>query len=376
MIAALAVASLLAGGTAPCAPDPSAQPVTARVVERWRPGRIVETAVVACDRRSGRTTVLRRARLVSPLRGPERGRSLEAASAAGRRVAWVERRIRRRVMTGRVAVSIVRRDGASTVLRERRVGRTRQWAELDVALTTRGELAWLAGDRLVVERPGRRPRVVARGELYGLGVDDDRTLRWLDHVEMRFLDLRPWPAGTCPERSRHRRVAATDQLVVTEARYGTPEESARVVRACVRATGADRVIALGNDALGFGTSAIVAGISGPWVVVVSGRHSRYEGCVEARVEAIHAGTGAEGRAAVLPWCRSTPSVDDPAVVTDGGIPAWIVREPARSALLAAGPDGTAVELDAAGPAGLSALTADGPRVRWLHDGAPRAAELG
>jgi hypothetical protein len=237
MIAALVVASLLAGGPAPCAADPSAPPTTARVVERWHPGRILETAVVACDRRSGRSTVLRRAWLFSPLRGRSQGRVLEAASAAGRRVAWAERRIRRRVTTGRAAVSVVRRNGTATVLRERRVLRTGRWAELDVALTTRGELAWLAGERLVVEHPGRRPRVAARGEFYGLGVDDDRTLRWSEDGDLRFLDLRPWPAGTCP-------------------------------------------------------------------------------------------------------------------------------------------DGSAIELDVAGPVGLSALTADGPRVRWLHDGAPRAAEIG
>jgi hypothetical protein len=90
---------------------------------------------------------------------------------------------------------------------------------------------------------------------------------------------------------------------------------------------------------------------------------------------VNAVDGTRRRTAV--GCRSDwPLLSDmPMVVTESGAPAWILRYRDRSAVATTRGD-FLVELDSAGRDGLSDLTAEGTVVRWLHDGEPRAADLG
>ena len=61
-------------------------------------------------------------------------------------------------------------------------------------------------------------------------------------------------------------------------------------------------------------------------------------------------------------------------VTERGVAAWIADRDGVQRLLAASPGGGVSELDR-GPSGsIAALAADGTRIRWTRDGAPRSAE--
>jgi hypothetical protein len=260
-------------------------------------------------------------------------------------------------------------------LRERRVFAGRRFSWVEVVLSSSGELAWLTGGRVLFARGGGRARVVARNATDGLALEDDRTLRWFSYSEaLDFFDLRPWRGRGCPRRERYREVAASEAVVVTEAYY---DDSYHIVRACVRRNRNDPVIAQ-FIAIVDGDYGEVLGATGRWVAIRKLLISRYEGCVLERVVPFDAVAHERGRAAEIPACDSArrPQKEEPVVVTQGGVPAWIVRTPDRSAVFATGPEpGSVVELDAAGPGGITGLVADGRLVRWLHDGVPRVADL-
>lgn len=348
------------------------------LVER-RPG-VVRTTAVACD--GDRRVVVRRARL---RRRPLGGRRITAVSQAGRRVAWAERqhggaRLRAWVHVARIARGRAERVHRRLVLR--RNPYRHMLPPLDVVLTSRGELAWLAGWHVRVASIRGRARVVARDGEHGLGLEDDRTLRWWayedaprtyeDETRLRFLDLRPWPRGRCPDRRRFRLVAESADLVVTRAHYDSTflDTYVDVFRACARGTRSDPVVLESSGDSRGGDVAEVIGISDPWIAFRRELHSR-AGCEWLTVEAVNGLTGAAGQSATFTECEST----DTAVVTERGIPAWITSTTERSAVHAAGQDGV-IELDSAGRDGLSDLTFEGTVVRWLHDGEPRAADLG
>jgi hypothetical protein len=146
-----------------------------------------------------------------------------------------------------------------------------------------------------------------------------------------------------------------------------------VIRACVRATGADPVIAQAGGSSASNETMTVAAIRDPWIVLVRTSSNRYHTCAPTVIEVIDPIGARAGRGAWLS-CDRGPRPGSPTVVTDGGAPAWIERGAERSSLFTTRGDG-AVELDAAGPDGLTGLAAEGSTVRWLHDGAPRSAVL-
>jgi hypothetical protein len=371
MIAAALIAAALGAGPGQCA-----EPVTReRRVERVAGARVVRTAVVACS--SGRRVVVRRARWVDPA-GPKppRGRLLKDPAAAGGRVAWGEARRGPRRVVARVAVSRIR--GARAEPPHERIvyrGAPRfGLPELRVVLTTRGEVAWLTGGRVWVARGEGRARVVARDAYFELELEDDRVLRWRRDAGVHFTELRPWRGPGCPRRDRYRVVAENAEIVVSEAFYADDLEENHVIRACVRATGDDPVLHQFVRVLD-GDSGVVWGVSGQWVLLVADCVIRRDDCGPERILPIHAATRRRGRTALLSDPARSPQRGEPIVATAGGIPAWTVRDATRSAVLSAARDGSLVELDAAGPAGITGLVADGAAVRWLHDGVARSAVL-
>jgi hypothetical protein len=266
--------------------------------------------------------VVRRARLV---RG--RGTRIRKVLGAGARVAWIESR------------------GATDEVRVRRIA-------------------------------GGRVRLVGHGDVAYLRLDDGRTLRWWDwdRETWRFHDLRPWRG--CPSRSHFTAVAESVEVVAYEGDYGFEGDPVDIVRVCVRATGYDPVVARAFMSVGNGTTLTVVGVDREWVVLVRFSSDRYSGCGAAYVEVVDAGSLAAGRGAGLQDCDAAriPVRGAPLVVTEQGAPAWIVRDAAGSRLVTAAGNGT-IELDSGGPDSLTGLVAEGPAVRWLHDGAPRSIVL-
>ena len=330
------------------------------------PMRVYRSRVVACA--GNRSFVVREALLRRPSSSLRSGRELTSAWAAGRWIAWAEVRYANGRSTGIVGVNRGRR----TVYRRVVLRAGPRYQEVSVVITTRGELAWAAEGRLGMTRVGaRRARTIARDVSPPLRLEDDRTVRWwADYDALAYADLRPWPGRGCASRTRFRVIAESERLRVTMAQYRIGEyDSASAVRACVRETGADPVIATGR------ASFRVAGLVADWVVLtrrVSGRGA----CGWLRVEVNAVPSGLAGRPGTMSACdEREPDARQPLTVTASGAPAWIVNSTDRSALLTTvGRD--VIELDEARPGGLTGLTADGTVVRWLHDGEPRSMDLG
>lgn len=89
--------------------------------------------------------------------------------------------------------------------------------------------------------------------------------RFVAHRQRRSA----WPQGSCPSRERFRRtVLTTPLLTITRAEYGSGDDLAEargvdVLRACLRATGADPPIAQGSFDFAGTDSPTVVGTSGP-----------------------------------------------------------------------------------------------------------------
>ena len=160
-------------------------------------------------------------------------------------------------------------------------------------------------------------------------------------------------------------------MLVTKASYGRGWNRATALRACLRATGADPVVAGGSL-----HRLEVAGLAGEWVVLtrepVDSRGIDWVG-----IEVHAAGSGRAGPPATVygGYHERMPGPGGPIVVTASGVPAWIVTRADSWALVTIA-GSTLLTLDATGPGGLSGLAADGTRVQWLHDGEPRSADLG
>ncbi len=343
---------------------------------------VLRTTAVVCDHRRAKRSLLRRGVMAGP-NGRPRGVVVGDAAAAGRRVAWIE------AVTGRAgtrATVVVADARTRRVVRRRVALRTRERGfpqTLEVVISTRGEVAWTVqtefGDdyatRLVLERPGRRPRGVAAGAA-GLTLEDDRTLSWVAEIgTIRFLELpgrRPWPG--CPQRSRWKPVLATPEMLVTRASYA--RGAIEVVRACWRATGADPVVATAHDdGSGTAPNLAVLGADARWLVFAySEVESRYNPggyCYGPEVFTVDVSAGRRVRKAVsdVPVCVEDFALPgDPVAVTDSGSPAWVHG----GRLLARGEGGKAVELDRGEIAG---LRAEGNRLHWTNAGVPKTAEL-
>ena len=334
------------------------------------------SATSVCVRVGGSRVVLRRVEAALPYRArPPRGSIVEGAAAAGRSVAWIETSFRggRRV----VVVKVVRigADRAAHAVRRLvvRRDRSRDQPYVDVAITRRGELAWLQPTRrrslmrVVYAPPGVRPRTVAFDSAEQLSFEDRITLRWGADGDYGFYDL-PRPAGACPHRSRYREIAANDRVRVTQGSYD--EGDSVVLRACMLATGRDRVFA---GAFNFpdGDSLAVTGLYDRWIVLLRASNSRYDPCQGGyRQSTIDARTGRSARVIGAPLCGSVPRLlqaGDPLAVTARGVPAWLTD----GRLLTAAP-GRVAEIDRGN---IAALRANGDAVEWTNDGVPRSAVL-
>ena len=353
--------------------------MTAEIQTRSNDGTRV-SALVVCDRRTGRERTLRRTKGRRGL-----GTTLEDVSVLRRRVAWIETRWRSRVP--RVIV-------ASTALGATRVAlrvvghRAPRYGRPGVVVVP-GGLAWLvptAEDRarLSLLRRGR-VRLLGAGPVDLLGLDDGVTLRWRSDDAMRFRDLRPPPTlEGCPVRARFRSVLATPEVVVSAATYGPDEDWTTVLRACARPEARDPVIA--NDwsgGFGFGSRSKPVAASGRWVALVRTSFSRYLGCDRWRIRVVEAGTGrpsssaADGACGPSDAAQEMPLPDrDAFAVTDAGVPVWLLRRPGDWPLRAARTASEPVELDRSGEGGITDLRSDGPRVTWRRDGQPRSAAPG
>jgi hypothetical protein len=343
-------------------------PAQPALVQRTSPA-VTRTAVVACHR--GRRIVLTRARMVWREPGRPVGRRITGVDSAGRRIVWSEMRRG----GGRARGSIVVSRGVRRV--HRRLVLRRPGA-LDVVVSTRGELGWLARDRVLTATLRGPARVVARNSAgRKLGLEDDRTLRWFrdtrETLRVAYEDLRPWRGGRCPIRRRFKIRAESPEAVVSTASYGTVwDEDVEVVRVCSRATGKDPVVVQVDSLFGHPKWVSRAMVNGPWAVLVLSSTGKGANCVAESVAIVNAvdGTHRHTRGA----CHGATLEYAPMVVTDTGFPAWILRYPDRSAVVTARGD-VLPELDSAGPDAITGLAVDGRVVRWLHDGEPRSAVL-
>ena len=148
------------------------------------------------------------------------GTRIGEASAAGNRVAWIEKR----------HASGERDHGGH---RHQRPTRHRapfrgsppahpKTATLHVLLTRQGDLAWATGTSgkdggvVALERPGNPTRRLDNEAIEGFKLEDDRTLVWSDYYELYSLDLRASRVRTArTTRGAHE----SDRLIVTVARY-------------------------------------------------------------------------------------------------------------------------------------------------------------
>ena len=378
--ACVALALLVAPATATAACRRSHGPrYEARIVAHQGPRHVIRTALVVCDRRRGLTRVL--ARAVYRYQ-PEHGTFLDDAQAAGRRVAWIAGAFRGGRRTATVTVADARTGRRLSRRRVASWGNQHVRPDLSVALTTRGELAWIAPgpsnprvSQVTLARPGLAPRVIAEGPfLYSLGLEDDRTLRWQGNEGLSYSDIRTAGAG-CPHRARFKTVGRLEGLVVTRAVYGDEDSALDAVRVCDLPTGRDPVVASGAYSWGSGDETRVLGGRAPWVVLELDSISRYDGCYAVAVSVVNVRTqtGREAsRYARAAGCDAERKTS--VVVSDAGAPAWLgdlAGGEQRIAAIAAG--GGIVELDR-GPSGsLGAPRVEGEAFTWTWDGDPRSA---
>ena len=382
--AALAVGGLLAvpaTASAACGNIPAGFADDLPVRDRLHAvGTREERSTSLCVRAGDRRIVLRRAYLEDPYEGRPRGTVIGGAAAAGRTVAWIETRFPRGRRVSVVRVMRVGARGRVRPLRRLVVGRDHsdRTSSADVLVTARGELAWLAPrddfrNRIVYDPPRGRPRTVAITAAESLWLEDRITLAWYGDAGYGFHDLRRPAGGGCPRRSAFREIAANDTVVVTEGAYADGER--QVLRACVRATGRDRVIAQADNGFGNGNAVYVAGLDRHWVLIERSYFTRYDSCAEYGQRPVDARTGRRGRATGAPWCTDDSTLagtDQQLAVTDRCIAAWTVADGDALRLLAAAPGGGVTELDRGAIAGLGAR---GTSVDWTNTGAPRSMEL-
>lgn len=332
-------------------------------------GPIGQKVARLCDRRTGRSRVV--ARRVSAVR-VTRPRVALASSRQGRITITVHD-----LRTGR---------------RERRIaaGRGNTFDD-DLVLSTRGEVAWLIrrperGSAVLAVRPGRgRVTIAARNadavELENepvVGLEDDRTVRYSVAGDLRFFDLRrpPRRAG-CPVRSEFATTLSTPDMLITTARYGVFDSGngrTEVIRACLRTSGEDPVVAQANANDSGGDGVSVVGARAGWFVLSTGYSTKYDAdgssssSRSAESRSVRHIDGRPGRA--VRECEGrglrVAFTGDPVTVTDAGVAAWI-RD---SRVLAAGADGCVTELDRGD---VAALSASGAQVTWTNAGEPRSA---
>jgi hypothetical protein len=343
-------------------------------------GGVRTTTVRVCT--GGRRVVLRRAVLRRQLSARRSGVLVGAASAAKRRVAWIEARFGRRSREFVVNVASVSRRGAVRRLTSERVARdrARSLPSLGMVLTDDGDLAWLAptprGGRVVTWERGERRRTVARTDGSGLLLEDGRTLRWtkLDGT-IGFHDLQHRP---CPTRLRFKPVLTGSRVAITQATYSFDggDVVTKVVRGCDLVTRRDLVVEQASEESPNTDDVAVIGVDRTWVLFAREEYARPEPCAQRWVQAVDIATGRRTRRSVLgtPACGPpgvpTPAPGSPLAITESGAAAWITTEAGVSRLLVA-VRGEVRELDRA--ASITDLRAAGDAVAWTADGVARTA---
>jgi hypothetical protein len=345
-----------------------------------------QAAIVACDRASGRRTVLRRGndQLWSHTAGFVR--LLGAPAAAGTTVTWGEMTGSERVKPGHWHQAQVSVDIRRPSVRRRRALGPRAGVRfgggyLDTYAFPGGALAYMVigndeTDGIVMlRRPHRAARIVATG-VTSMQREGGRTLLWQTWSTPRFrpawhaLDVAPVArdAAGCPVRAGYRTDVDTPLLRVTRIRLF---ETYALYRACWKATGRDDIVASDDD---YESTYPLA--AGSRVLLRTMYVDKYQQCPpgeNGRLVVLDARTRRYERAATL----ACADYDRGAFVFSGrGAPAWIsADETGHQTLRTVLPDGSTAELDD-GPAGsLAALATDGSTFTWAHDGGPRSAPV-
>lgn len=368
-LAAALTALLVADASAACRDGAS-------VDDRSGPGlrAPTETVVVVC--RDGRERVVRRATQTRT-----RGTLYTSAALVGNRLA-----LARVVRHGRRRHTLVAelRAWPSDRLRFRRTKTIRaENDEPQVALSARGSFAWAFDRRLAARTADGRVVLVTASGGYRPFFDEDETLLWYGATRPR--DLRPLPldADRCPVRTRFAPILDTPTVRVTYRDYGAglTERNGEPdhIRACIKGSGTDRVVAAGGGDDSDSTFPKVVAATAPFVLATVTSANKYDGCAGVELRVVDVRTGKLARRSTItgqatptePGCTYDPLVpraEDPSVVTAGGAPAW-VRD---GVLRALDGQGTLVELDRGT---VTDLTADGTIVRWRRDGVDRSAAL-
>lgn len=367
---------LLAAGVATpasaCEKSSKAPRYTAEVGRETGPG-IASTSVVRCDRRTGRTRVLRRARLVGETRGTE----IVDVALAGRRLAWVERSLspKRRTLTLRTA------DAFRLDIRKRRVlvrGARAATDSAAVVVTSRDDVlysfgpegasrlwSWRSGGRIVSRGPGGAAGAFLVDGFSVIGAD------------RRPLDLRPRPRRDgCPWRPSVRSLASSDQVAINVASSVIEAEESIVWWVCDRDTGREATIhsSFTDDVDYHFTDAVsVADIVGHHVLLAVTEASGHS--YDAPDLWLVDGRSGEltRKVDVGEW----PSNGNPeAVLFEDGSFAWIAANPVGGMRLVrlARPGSEPATLDTGGP-GLTGLAISGRTLTWTNDGVARSYEL-
>jgi hypothetical protein len=345
-----------------------------RVAERGGAERA--TRVVLC--RAGRARVLDRH--VLRRRGPERpprGSVVLDAALAGDRVAWLVGRLGRGGPEVEVVLARVR-DGR-VLRRVRHTAPRRLLLGLaSVAVTDRGDVAFVVPrDRfsgsVFLVRAGAAARLVGTAPGQGLRFEDGGTLI-AGEEEAVVVEVRPPPVvDGCPRRRRFRTQLSTPAVLVTEHRTdGSSGITRTELRACLRGSGRDRVVAGAHSAFGNGTAARAVTARGTALLVEIRAVSRYnDGCAAAGFDGVTLDAPAgPPRQVDSGTCRPVRFAD----VTSTGSP--VVLAPTSDGvlrLLATAPDGAQRVLDAAPD--IRDVRVDGARVSWVRDGLARTAEV-
>jgi hypothetical protein len=103
---------------------------------------------------------------------------------------------------------------------------------------------------IALKPAGGAVRIVAQGD-GDLGFEDGRTLR-IEAERYSYIDVRPPPQRDgCPVRRGWTPLGKSDQVLVTQAFYGsyTGEGQIQVVRVCLRGSGHDPAVAQSGESI-------------------------------------------------------------------------------------------------------------------------------
>jgi len=376
---------------------------TPRPVSEQPHANHILTSVWVSDRRSKRMWTLRTGLML--LRGkwgtvPAAGRRILNLSVNSREVAWIEETV---TSASTIEIGVWTQQLLPSTGPARRITtRTYRRSDLDlqddwvgdVAVLGDGSLAWVVDrGRVWLKRPGHAPFAVSpKGVvILRLGVDDGRTLWWLEgrewiksRVVLRDL-LPPRRSGGCPVRSRYRRYFAGGGVVATKAPFLS--DWGWSSRYCDLETGVEQPTPGGLTVQGAqGDFMLLLGFDGTdgcWAVHAAS-YDRRSRRVVRMAAAEDGGTTILVSPGALAPSEGNPEPCDPfadrpslSAFTASGAVAWVISDlygegGDKDALFAirGGREPRIVLLD--GGHDITDLAGDGDRFTWNSDGVPRA----